>query len=163
MSTSTYRPPEILHWFGAGSTDARSSAKRKGKAAAKSVSESEFKDTIVHAAGFAKDVGRGAFAEIAKKSADHAQYRFEDEYLEIQGAIATKKINYDDIEAIYAKSNDRFVIHTEESSTTIKPIAHLVTGRIRVPIGWIRNNIEVPYATIVEELSARAGVEIEPA
>jgi hypothetical protein len=36
-----------------------------------------------------------------------------------------------------------------------------VAGPLKVPIGWERNGLEAPYLLIVEEIAARAGVEVE--
>ncbi len=57
----------------------------------------------------------------------------------------------------------RFTIEYGEGTLTVRPIAHLSAGKIRVPIGWVRNEIEVPFSMLLDELSARSDVEIEPA
>ena len=163
MESVTYRAPDLLHWFGAGSEAAVESAKRRTKAAAKGASESDIKKSLVNVAGAALDIGRMAAVDIVKRQIEDTVYRFDDDSIEVQMAISTKRIRYDDIASIVAKTNDRYVVTFAGGSITVKPVAHLVSGRVRVPIGWIRNGLEVAYATLVEELAAHCDLDIEPA
>jgi len=37
----------------------------------------------------------------------------------------------------------------------------VVAGRTKVPVGWRRNGLEVPYELLIDELAARSGRSIE--
>ena len=56
---------------------------------------------------------------------------------------------------------DRARLILEKGSVTIRPFAHIVAGRVKVPVGWVRNGMEVPYDLLIEEIAARARREIE--
>ena len=163
MDSVTYRSPDLLHWFGAGSDAAVESAKRRTKAAAEGASKSDIKKSLVNVAGAALDIGRMAAVDIVKRQIEDTVYRFDDDVFEVQLAIGTKRIRYEDVASIVAKTNDRYVVTYAGGSITVKPVAHLVSGRVRVPIGWIRNGLDVSYATLAVELAARCDLDIEPA
>ena len=44
----------------------------------------------------------------------------------------------------------------DRGTLQIKPYAYVVAGKLKVPIGWARNGIEVPYELLIEELSSAA-------
>lgn len=163
MPTATYRPPDILHWFSTGSQEAIESAMRKGRAFTKSASESTVKENIRRAAGVAADFGRGAAAEVLHRQAVDIVYKLHDEQMDVRNASGSHTVTYDSITSILVHPKDRFTIEHVEGTLTVRPIAHLSAGRIRVPIGWVRNEIEVPFSMLLDELSARSDVEIEPA
>jgi hypothetical protein len=73
---------------------------------------------------------------------------------------SVKTVKYKDVAAMRQRG-DRVSVVLKQGSVTIKPHAHIVAGRIRVPVGWTRNGIEVPFDTLPDELSARCGVNIE--
>ncbi|MCH8977792.1 MAG: hypothetical protein IH945_00925 [Armatimonadetes bacterium] len=163
MPTVTYRPPDILHWFSTGSQEAIDSALRKGRALTKSAAESSVKQNIIRAAGVAADIGRGAAAEVLHRQAVDTVYKLHDEQMDVRGATGTRTIAYESITAILLHPKDRFTVEYGEGTLTVRPIAHLSAGKVRVPVGWVRNEIEVPFSTLLDELSARSDVEIEPA
>lgn len=163
MSAVTYRPPDVLLWFSTGSQEALSSAKRKGKALARGTSESSVKQKFFQAASLAVDLGRGAGADIVHRAALEAVYKLYSDRLVVKSQLGQQTIAFADVSAIVAHPKDRFSVEYEGGTLTVRPIAHLVSGRVRVPVGWMRNEIEVPYTMLLEELSARCGVEIEPA
>ena len=163
MPTVTYRPPDILHWFSTGSQEAIESAMRKGRAFTKSAADSSVTENIKRAAGVAADFGRGAAAEVLHRQAVDTVYKLHDEQMDVRGATGTRTVAYDSILSIRSHSKDRFTVEYDEGTLTVRPIAHLSSGKIRVPVGWVRNEIEVPFSMLLEELSARSDVEIEPA
>lgn len=163
METVTYRAPDILHWFSTGSQEAIDSAVRKGRAFTKSAGDASIKENIKRAAGVAADFGRGAAAEVLHRGAVDTVYKLHDTQMDVRGTAGMRTVTYDSILAIQLLPKDRYVIEHTEGTLTVRPIAHLSSGKIRVPVGWVRNEIEVPFSTLLEELSARSGVEIEPA
>lgn len=163
MPTVTYRPPDVLHWFSTGSQEAMRSAKRKGKALARSGGDSTVKEKFFQAASMAADFGRGAGADLIHRQAAETVYKLHDDYLLVRSPMAQTRVEYGDVAAIRSHARDRFEIEYDGGTLTVRPIAHLVSGKIRVPVGWMRNDIEVPFTMLLEELSARCSVEIEPA
>ena len=163
MPTVTYRPPDVLHWFGTGSHEALASAKKKARALAKPAPEATVKETILKAASLAMDFGRGAGADMVNRNAAETVYKLSDDRFSVRGPLSQQSIEYTAITAIRAEGKDRFSVDYDGGTLTVRPIAHLVSGRVRVPVGWMRNDIEVPYTMLLEELSAHCGLEIEPA
>lgn len=163
MATTTYRPPDILHWFSSGSQEAIQSAKRKGRALSKSAGESSIRQNIVRAASVAAELGRGAGADMVHRHAAETVYRLHDDRIAVQSPMSQESVRYEEVTSIVAHAKDKFTIEHGTGTLTIRPLAHLVSGRVRVPLGWVRNEIEVPFTMLIEEISARSGVEIESA
>ncbi|HXH60601.1 MAG TPA: hypothetical protein VNI20_04520 [Fimbriimonadaceae bacterium] len=163
MATAIYRPPDLLHWFSSGSQEAIESAKRKGRALTKEAGESSIRQNIMRAASVAAEFGRGAAADMVHKHSAESVYRLLEDRLVVQNPISQDSILYSEIESIEAAGKDKFKVGHSGGTLTIRPLAHLVSGRIRVPVGWLRNEIEVPYTMLIEEISARSGVEIDSA
>lgn len=157
MATVTYRPAEVLHWLEIGSKEAKQKARSMGQSM---LSGSGFVQGLKDAAGAASEFGRGAITDLVQRKAEETSYIFSDESMEWIGLTSRKSMAFKEITEIRAKPHDRFEVVYKSGSLTIKPIAHLLSGRLRVPVGWMRNGMEVPYALLIEELAARAGVEI---
>ena len=159
MLTVTYRPADVLHWFGVGSSQARQKARQKGQAA---LNRNDIVKSIKDVAGAASELGRGTMNDLVQRKAEDTAYQLSDDALDVLSTTIRKRIPYADVTELHAKQNDRFELIHKGGSLTIKPIAHLLAGRMRVPVGWLRNGMEVPYALLIEELAARCGVEIIP-
>ena len=162
MPTVTYRPPDILHWFSTGSQEALKSAKRKGRSLAKG-GESTVKEKFFRAASMAADFGRGAGADLIHRQAAETVYKLYDQHMVVKTPLTQTRVDYEGVTAIRSHAKDKFEIDHDGGTLTVRPIAHLVSGKIRSPVGWMRNDIEVPFTMLLEELSARCSVEIEPA
>lgn len=161
MSTVVYSPAEVLHWF---DTDARRSqaiAKSQSQEISRTAHEAGIIPTLKQAATVAVSFGKGAIGTIVQKQAEETRYELHNIGLESIDLTRKLKVDYAEIRQIMAKPNDRFQILFNGGSLTIKPVAHLVAGRHKVPVGWMRNGSEVPYAMLIEEISARSGIEIE--
>jgi hypothetical protein len=158
MAADYYKPPDILYWFDTGSDEALETSRRKGREF--SADPKDIKATLKQAAQAAAEFGRGAMADFAWRKLDEICYTLEDESFEAITLTTHRRIAYTNVTGIMADKNDKFVIRHTEGSLVIKPVAHLSSGSVKVPIGWKRNDIEVPYLTLVEELAARSGVEI---
>jgi hypothetical protein len=163
MPTVTYRPPDVLHWFSTGSQEAIQSAKRKGRALTRPTDDGSVRKKIAQAVGVAADFSRGAAADIVHRQAAETVYRLYDTHMDVRTPLSQQRIEYGGVTAIKAHGKDRFTVEHEGGTLTVRPIAHLSAGRVRVPVGWTRNEIEVPFTMLLEELSARCGLEIEPA
>lgn len=157
MVTVTYKPADVLHWFGIGSRQARQKARKKGQAAFQGT---DFAQGIRDVAGAAAELGKGALTDLVQRKAEDTIYLLSDDAIEIAGMTSRKRVLYQDVTGIESLTHDRFELQHKGGAIMVKPIAHLVAGRMRVPVGWSRNGMEVPYATLIEELAARCGVEI---
>ncbi|MCG9894090.1 MAG: hypothetical protein MH204_01270 [Fimbriimonadaceae bacterium] len=160
MSDVTYRPPDILHWLEQGGRTGRSDSFRKAKEAAKSAGEGGFGTSFRKAAEAAKDLGKAAMADRAGRKYDDFLYLLADEELRIVKDGEATILPYRAIREIKEGKDDRWEIHAGTVQASIRPAAHLVVGSVKVPIGWLRNGIEVPFRLLIEELAARCGVEI---
>lgn len=161
MSSVVYTPAEVLHWFDTDTKRTQSVARQKSIVAAKKTNEEGIIPGIKEAASAAYNFGKGAIGTIVQKSAEETRYELHESGLESINLTRRLKVDYTEIRQIIANSNDRFQILFNGGSLTIKPVAHLVAGRHRAPVGWVRNGVEVPYAMLIEEISARSGIEIE--
>lgn len=159
MATVTYRPAEVLHWFGIGSRAARQRAKKRGQAA---LAGNDLVQGLRQVAGAASDIGKGAITDLVYRQAEETSYVLAEDAFEVIGLTSRKRISYKDVSEIGSRPHDRFEISHKGGTLVVKPIAHLVAGRMRVPVGWSRNGMEVPYAMLIEELAAHCGAEIVP-
>ena len=157
MTTITYRPAEILHWFGIKSQQEKTAAKRHGQAA---IESSDLVRSFKNVAGAAASFGKGALTDLVQKQAEETVFHLGEDAFEILGMTSRKKIIYSQVRQISARPHDRFEIDHSGGTLVIKPSAHLVAGRLRVPVGWLRNGLEVPYGMLIEEIAARCGVDI---
>lgn len=118
-----------------------------------------FFDNVKTAAGAVFDYGKGAYTELRHKQAEATEYVLLEEHLDVVRGTQIKSIEYTQVKKLEFKS-DRCVLVLDKGTQVIKPFAHIVSGKARVPIGWTRNGIEVPFELLVEELAARCNLEI---
>jgi hypothetical protein len=162
MEFVRYRPGEAIRWLQTGGENYRRVASVRGKAAAAAPipDAKKFGENLVTAASAFMDFSRGAYADLMHRQADASEYVLHDSYLEIVRGPNIRTIPYEKIASIEL-DRDKATLKLDPSTTiTIRPFAHLVAGRVKVPIGWSRNGIEVPFELIVEEIAARCGLEI---
>lgn len=163
MEPIRYRPGEALRWLEQGADQARTSARAKGK----KLTESDPLDGALkrvgkglqNAAGAVVDLGKGAVADLLLAKADASEFVMLERQLDIVHGKTIRSIAYADITAI-RKKGDRYSVATSTAAFTVRPYAYIVAGRIRVPIGWERNGLEVGFELFAEELAGRAGVSI---
>lgn len=155
-----YRPGEAIRWLETGAKDIRKSAGRQSKSLVRREGERSIGIDIRQAAGALVDMGKSALAELAHKQAMASEYVLFDDHFEIISSGRGKSFDYDEIISIKLK-NDKATLVMDQGSIVIKPHAHIVSGRIKVPIGWTRNGLEVPYEVLLDELAARCDVRIE--
>lgn len=161
MANVVYKPAEVLHWFEAETRRTNASAKAQTRDIARTAKGEGIIPGIKQAAEAAISAGKGAYGSVVQRVAEETRYDLFSQGFEVTDLTRKSKIGYDQIRQILAKPNDRFQILYNGGSLMIKPVAHLVAGKYRVPVGWIRNGAEVSYRTLIEELSARSGVEID--
>lgn len=159
MDPVTYRSPSLLHWFGTESRREKADARRKGKRLLNTAGQT-IAGQLKDAASAAMSLGRGATNELALRQASEEAYVLAGDAFERIGLGSRSRIPYATVKEILALGSDRFELTHGNGRMVIRPVAHLVRGRSRVPVGWVRNGVEVPYATLIDELSGRCGVEV---
>ena len=163
MEPVRYRPGEAIRWLETGADSARTSAKAKTKKLGETDPEgSTFKRVqagFKTAAGAAMDMGRGAWADLLAQRAGASEFVFLEKQMDVVTGNSIRAIPYASVKSIRQKG-DRMALTLEKGSLVIKPYAYVVAGKLKVPIGWTRNEIEVPYELMLEELSARCGIEV---
>jgi hypothetical protein len=154
-----YRPGEAIRWLQTGAEYIRRGARAKGKSVI-DPNGSTFGQNLKTAAGALVDYTKGAYADMMHKQAEAQEYVLLEKHFDIVRGSAIKTLDYDRVKKIEVKG-DKATVTFDTGHLTIKPFAHIVSGKARVPVGWSRNGIEVPYELILEELAARCGVEID--
>jgi len=162
MELVRYRPGEVLKWLELGAGEFRRQARARSSEVLRRPDGSAVSQTIRKAAEAALDLGKGALAELAKLQAERTEYLLGENSFEAIQAGRLRSIRYDAVAEIRQKGDAFQIVLNNGRSMTIRPPAHLVVGRLRVPVGWIRNGMEVPYHVLLDELSARCGVNIQP-
>lgn len=160
MPLTTYTPAEVMHWFDTESKRNQALVRAQTRDIARVANEEGIIPTIKQAATAALSMGKGAYGTVVQKQATETRYDLFDSGFEFVDIARRVKVDYSQVRQIVAKAGDRYQILFNGGSLTVKPPAYLVAGKYRVPVGWMRNGVEVPFLTLVEEISARSGIEI---
>ncbi len=163
MEPIRYKPGEAIRWLETGADSFKKSAKSKGKDAVDPKRDrSGFKkvgENVADAAGAIYDLGKSAWADLLHRQAMASEYVLQAKHLDVVSGSSIKMVEYERVKEIVAKG-EVFVLKLDKGSLTIKPYAYIVSGRVKVPVGWSRNGMEVPYELLIEELAARCGVNL---
>jgi hypothetical protein len=159
MELIRYKPGEAVRWLDSGAKDMMARAKKAGKGVLKHEGDRTIGKDIAEVAGAVFDVGKGALAELLHKQAEATEYVLSDKCFELLRPGNVRSIRYDAVKSIMRKG-DTITLELGSGQVTIKPNAYIVAGRIKVPIGWCRNGLEVAYDVLGDELAARCKVNI---
>jgi hypothetical protein len=157
-----YKPGEAIRWLQLGAQDLKKNAQKKGKSLVRREGERSFGKDFSDAAGALMGMGRGALADLMHMQSEASEYVLQDDHFEIVTPGRIKSYKYDSIKSIKMKGDKASFIQ-DQGSITVKPHAYIVSGRVKIPIGWSRNGMEVPYEVLLDELAARCAVDIEQA
>ena len=162
MELVRYRPGEAIRWLETGAENIRKGAQNKGMNLMKQsgIDQKTFSENLKTAAGAIFDFGKGTYADMVHKQAEESEFVLQDKQFDIVSGSNLKSVTYDRVLAIHLRG-DRTVLTLDKGVVTIKPFAYIVSGRIKVPVGWVRNGIEVPYELLTLELAARCGIEVK--
>lgn len=116
--------------------------------------------TVANVAGAITDIGKSAWADLKHSELEGTEYVLLEHSFDIVKGAAIKSIPYERIETIRMRG-DRAMLTLDRGTVSIRPHAYVVSGPIKVAVGWRRNGMEVPYELLLEELAARCGVNIE--
>jgi hypothetical protein len=163
MEAVRYRPGEALRWLETGAEAQRKSARDKGRSVLNGTGElsgKAIKDSVSSAAGALVDLGKGAYADLVKRQADAYEIILSENEFSVSRPTGPRIYRYADVTKI-TQEKDRITVTMGQTNLTIRPYAYITAGRVKVPIGWDRNGMEVPFELLVEELAARCRVEID--
>lgn len=137
-------------------------ANAQGRSLVRREGERSIGKDVMHAAGAIADFGKSAIADLIHKQAQATEYLLRDDEFDVVSSTRSQTIAYKSVISIRMKG-DKATLVLERGSVTIKPEAYIVSGQIKVPIGWSRNEIEVPFEMLIDELAARVGTKVEMA
>lgn len=160
MDVVRYKPGEAIRWLQIAAEDLRKQAKRKGAGVVQREGERTIGKDIMDAAGALLGMGKSAWAELLHREAQASQYVLRDDRFDVIQGGSSRIVEYRAVTSLRQRG-DRLCVILKQGSVTIKPHAYILAGRLKAPIGWERNGMEVPYETLLDELSARCGKEIE--
>lgn len=160
MDLVRYKPGEAIRWLQTGAEKNRKDAKSMTRSLVIPEDSRALGENLKSAAGALMAASKGALADILHQQAEASEFVLSSEALEAIRSTSTKTLRYRDIKSI-STSGDRYIVRTEKSSLTIKPYAFVVAGRLKVPVGWLRNGIEVPFELLIDELAARCGLDVD--
>jgi len=149
--TVVYRPVEIQGWLKLGSESLKKAPFHVG---------GDIRKTVTGAFGKAFDFGKGALAGVGGLAIERIEYRLHEDRVEIVGVGPTRTVLFSSIRSVEAQGRG-FRIDAGSHTFTIKPYAHLLVSSVKVPLGWKRNRMDVPFSLLAEEIAARAKVRIE--
>lgn len=159
MELVRYKPGEALRWFEIGAKDMMARAKKKGETVLSNTSGRQIKKDLATVAGAVLDAGKGAVADLVHRQALATEYVLGEKGLEIVRPNGVTFVAYSSISTIEQRGDETIIYH-DSGKIAIKPLAYLVSGRLRVPVGWSRNGMEVAYGVLADELAARSKVNI---
>lgn len=151
--TVVYRPVDIQGWLKLGSESLKK---------APFIPSGDLRKTVAGAVGKAFDFGKGALADVGGLAIDRLEYRLHDDRVEIVGVGPTKSVPYSTIRRVEVQGRG-FRVDAGSHSFSVKPYAHLLVSSVKVPLGWKRNRMDVPFNLLAEEIAARAKVRLEDA
>ncbi len=155
-----YKPGEAIRWLETGSEKIKKSAMQKAQSVIRREGARSIGRDVREVAGALFGAGSAAMADLAHRQATASQYVLDERSFDVVKPTGTKRVSYDEVKSI-RMTGERAIVELRQGAVTIKPFAYLVSGRVRVPVGWTRNNIEVGYELLIEELAARCDLEVE--
>ncbi len=162
MELVRYKAGEAIRWLQTGAENSRKDARVKGRSVVKQegVDQRSFGQNVKTAAGALIDLGKSAYTDLLHDQAQASEYVLQEHSFDVVKGSSIKTIPYERVKKIELEG-DKSIIILDKGTMVVKPFAHIVAGRVKVPIGWSRNGIEVPYELLMVELAARCKVEID--
>lgn len=157
MELVRYRPDQAIRWLRMGAETQKQTAKEKTKKV--SDPKQRFADHLKNAASAIMDYGKGTYTEAMHSVAEANEFVIQETQLDIVRNGTIKTVPYDRIKAIQLRT-DRATLVLDKGTVVIKPFAYLTAGRAKVPVGWQRNGLDVPFELLFEEISARSGIPL---
>jgi hypothetical protein len=160
MEPIRYKPGEAIRWLQTGADANKQAARQKGREMLAQSGAPGVK-RIGQGVEALIDLGKGAWADVLHTQAEASEYVLQEDRFDILKGNSIKTVPYKEIKKISAKGERTVITLSKGSTVVIKPYAHISAGRLKVPVGWMRNGMEVPYELLVDEISARAGIDVD--
>src|SRR5579885_1906789 len=155
MEPIRYKTGEAIRWLKTGAEATRKEARDKGRAVVQQGAPKDMRDAAGRVATVAEafmGFGRSAWADFRHSELESTEYVLTDEGFDIVKGTSIKSIPYERVQKMQRKG-DRVTITLDRGTLLIKPHAYILAGGLKVPVGWTRNGMEVPYDLLLEELS----------
>jgi hypothetical protein len=109
-----------------------------------------------------KFVGEGklTYAEIIRQHLEKMEYRLYEDRVETTQGARVKAFPYSDLKRCEIPRPYEFRFHSSQGMLVIRPYAWLSVRGLKVPLGWRRDRLEVPYVQLGEEIADRARLRI---
>ncbi len=162
MELVRYRPGEAIRWLQTGAHNIRRGAKSRSKAIVdqRGTDQRTVTQNLKTAATAMLDLGKGAYTELVHQQVEATEFVLQDSAFDIVHGSSIQSIPYSRVRKVVMPS-ERAIFTLDKGQLIVKPLAHIVAGRAKVPVGWVRNGIEVPFELLIEEIAARCGLQVE--
>ncbi len=100
--------------------------------------------------------GKGSFAKMVSEYLEKLEYRLYEDRVEITKGSRVSTFAYSDLQRCEMPRSYEFRFLSSKGTLTIRPYAWLSVRGLKVPLGWRRDRLEVPYLQLGEELADRA-------
>lgn len=162
MELVRYRPGEAIRWLQTGAHNIRRGARDRTKALVdqRGTDQRSVSHNLKTAATAILDLGKGAYTEMVHQHVDTTEFVLQENGFDVVKGQSIQSIPYSRVRKVVMQS-ERATFTLDKGQFVIKPFAHITSGRAKVPVGWVRNGIEVPFDLLIEELSARCGLSVE--
>jgi hypothetical protein len=145
-----YKPVDIIRWIDF-TTESHNKTHTK---------ESPFPKTIKQALQKMVNLSKTTTAQVARNAIEQLEYRLYHDSLEMHSQTGFRSILYSQVTHIEILKREAFRIRTEKETVRIKPYAWMIVANLKIPLGWRREDMEVPYHLLLEEIAARTKAPI---
>ncbi len=154
MLVARYRPADAIRWIEIGSRRIAKPGDLPFEPPAGA------KDAILDAFQKALNLGKTKMAELQGRAIRAREYLLYEDRFEVVASSGTRSVLYTDVESLELKRGDSFLFRLRQGRVTVRPYAWLSVLGTRIPLGWERNGVEVPFETLPEEIALRARARV---
>lgn len=104
--------------------------------------------------------GKSTLAEIISQHLEKMEYRLYEDRIETTKGTQVKAFLYSDLKRCEVLRSYEFRFSSPQGTLTIRPYAWLSVRGLKVPLGWRRDRLEVPYIQLGEEIADRARLRV---
>ncbi|GIV01889.1 MAG: hypothetical protein KatS3mg015_0719 [Fimbriimonadales bacterium] len=154
MHVVRYRPADAIQWIEVALQPHASSFDFRAEG------PESVRDAVLSAFGKLLDLSKETTAEVLLRTIRAIEYRLFDDHLEVQNLAGVKRYAYADLKTVELRKRDRFLFRGEGIRFAIRPYATLALTGVRLPLGWQREGLPVPYRLLAEEIALRSSVKV---
>jgi hypothetical protein len=154
MLVARYRPADAIRWIEIGT-------RRLAKPGDLPFDPpADARAAVVEALRKALSLGKSKVAEFQGKAIRAREYFLYEDRFEAVLPSGVRNVQYADVESLEVRRAGAFVLRLRKGRFTLKPYAWLSVPGARIPLGWERNGVAVPFETLPEEIALRANVRV---